>query len=124
VAHAGTSAVGIEGREPVPRLPAEIEISLFRIAQEALNNASRHAQALHVRISLCQDAGSVTLAIRDDGRGFDNSAHPSGSGSLGLITMRERADAMNGRFVIEALDGTGTNIRVTVPHMATMAPAL
>lgn len=105
-----------EGREPSPRLPANVEISLFRIAQEALNNATRHAQATRITVALHPDTAQATLIVADEGKGFDATLQRPGSPSLGLVTMRERADAINARFIVETSPGKGTRIMVTVPY--------
>ena len=108
--------IGTEGREAVPRLPADVEISLFRIAQEALNNATRHADAARITVGLYPEADEVTLIVADDGRGFDPTLRRPGSPSLGLTTMRERAEAINASFTIETSPGKGTRVQVTVPY--------
>jgi two-component system sensor histidine kinase UhpB len=119
VAQLGNTEVSTEGREPSPRLPPDVEISLFRIAQEALNNATRHAQATHIVFALRPEAAQVTLTVTDDGKGFDASSQRPGSPSLGLVTMRERAEAMSARLIVETSPGKGTRIIVTVPYQTT-----
>lgn len=118
LARRGDTEIATEGREPAPRLPADVEISLFRIAQEALNNATRHAQAARITVALHPAAAEVTLIVADDGKGFNAALRRPGSPSLGLATMRERAEAINARFSVEAAPGKGTRVRVTVPHRA------
>jgi PAS domain S-box-containing protein len=112
----GAIEIVVEGREPSPRLPASVEIALFRITQEALNNAIRHAQAKRITIGLLASATEVTLTVTDDGSGFDSAARPAGSASLGLVSMRERSEAINARFYVETAPGNGTNIVVVVPY--------
>jgi PAS domain S-box-containing protein len=114
--------ISTEGREPSPRLAADEEISLFRIAQEAINNATRHGQATRIRVALHPGAAEVTLTIEDDGKGFDAASLPQGSSSLGLITMRERADAMHAQFIVEAVPGKGTRITAIVPFQGSPTP--
>jgi two-component system sensor histidine kinase DegS len=99
------------------RLPAPLETALFRIAQEALNNVARHAQARRVEIGLTRDRGSVTLRVADDGCGFDPRAPQSGT-HLGLWSMRERVEQLGGRFEVESAPGRGTALRMIVPHPA------
>jgi signal transduction histidine kinase len=100
--------------EEVPRLPRELETACFRVAQEALTNVLRHAEARDVWIELHRDAGAVSLAIRDNGRGFDAAAvRPDGH--LGLMGMEERASLAGGRVIIESVPGGGTEIRAMFP---------
>jgi signal transduction histidine kinase len=96
------------------RLPAPVETALFRIAQEALNNVARHAQARRVEVTMARDRGGVTLHIADDGQGFDPQAPRLGT-HLGLWSMRERVEQLGGRFEIESAPGAGTTARVIIP---------
>jgi PAS domain S-box-containing protein len=95
------------------RLPANVEAALFRIAQEALNNVVKHAGARAVRVSIGRDAGSVWLAVDDDGAGFDPDHIPEGH--LGLAGMRARAEQLGGRIEVGTGRGRGTRIRAEVP---------
>jgi two-component system, NarL family, sensor kinase len=100
-----------------PRLPARVEEALYRIAQEALVNIRRHAQASAVRIELRQESDSVQLIVADNGRGFDAQppgadAHPYG---FGLIGMQERARLLNGVMQISSCPGAGAQVEVTIP---------
>ncbi len=103
-----------------PRLPARVEEALYRIAQEALVNIRRHAQADTARIELRQTGDSVQLIVADNGRGFDieqtsapgASAHAHG---FGLIGMQERAHLLNGRMQISSCPGAGAQVEVTIP---------
>jgi len=96
-----------------PELPLEIKEGLYRIAQEALNNTIRHAQASRVAIRLQEDSGEIVLSVQDDGVGFDlRDEYP---GHMGLHTMRERVEKMGGALHIESAPGRGTRVRVTLP---------
>jgi nitrate/nitrite-specific signal transduction histidine kinase len=95
------------------RLPAETEEGLYRIAQEALNNTLRHAQAQRVDVHLHENAQAVTLEIADDGIGFDALA-PEAQGGFGLRGMAERAARLGGQLAIESEPGKGTRISVEV----------
>ena len=98
------------------RLPPQIELALFRIAQEALSNARRHARAERVAIALELTAGAVSLVIADDGRGFAAVAPAAaGSGGEGLAGMRDRAQRLGGECVVSAAPGEGTRVAVRVP---------
>lgn len=103
--------------EDFPRLGPEMEINLYRIVQESLNNVLKHARASRVFVSLKAFKGSVWLAIEDDGKGFDHSIAAGGSiaEGLGIGGMRERAVLINGVFEIESFPGRGTTVGVRVP---------
>jgi signal transduction histidine kinase len=108
--------VEVRGREE-RRCAPEIELSLFRIAQEALNNVARHAQARHVVVELRAADQEIELIIEDDGVGFDPSVdHASERIGFGFVTMRERSEALGGTFEAASKKGQGTRIRVCVPR--------
>jgi signal transduction histidine kinase len=92
----------------------ERDRELLRIAQEALQNALKHAQAQRVAVRLRTDDGLLTLEIEDDGVGFDPDAASSRSRSLGLTSMEERARRLGGRLVIRSSPGAGTTVRLEV----------
>jgi signal transduction histidine kinase len=100
----------------VAGLSPACEAALYRVAQEALHNALRHAAASGVRLSLVRSARQVVLEVRDDGRGF-SGADPASSGGLGLDSMRERAAAAGGMLTIRS-GAKGTVVRMTVPGRA------
>lgn len=87
------------------------EITVFRIAQEALHNALRHAGAHEVRVRVRRRDGLLTLEVGDDGRGFE----PGESRGLGLDSMRARAAAVGAGLTVESAPGTGTRVRLEVP---------
>lgn len=93
----------------------EAEQALFRIAQEALTNVVRHARAGEVVVRLAEDGGRVTLAVVDDGRGFDPTDHGISSRRLGLVSMRERAVDLGGTLQVQSAPGEGTTVRAQVP---------
>ena len=94
-------------------MPMAIQQELYRIAQEALNNALRHAQAHSVRLYLKQDRDQVVLEIADDGVGFDPSSAGE-HGGMGLRGMEERVARMAGRLAVDSQPGVGTTVRVEV----------
>lgn len=96
------------------RLPPEIENSLYRIAQEALNNALKHSQASEVNVSLRREEQALFLEIGDDGIGFF-SADQAAQQGLGLLSMAERTAQIGGNLQIQSAPGEGTKIRVEVP---------
>jgi two-component system sensor histidine kinase UhpB len=96
------------------RLPPQVETALFRIAQEALTNAIRHAHASTVQVRLRRTASAVTLEVRDDGIGL--GAAPVSEGEhLGMFGMRERARLLGGTFVATPVSPRGTLVQVSVP---------
>ncbi|MBN1658132.1 MAG: GAF domain-containing protein [Anaerolineae bacterium] len=94
-------------------LAPNVEDGLYRIAQEALNNALKHAQARTVSVQLQHEGHTATLEIADDGLGFDPAAVAE-HGGFGLQTMEERATRLGGRLTIESTPGSGTRVRVEV----------
>jgi ligand-binding sensor domain-containing protein/signal transduction histidine kinase len=97
-------------------LPATIENNLWRIGQEAMTNAMKHARPKHLRVELAFAPKQVTLQVVDDGRGFDTQNDQlSGDGHFGLIGMRERAERLKGKLNVESGAGAGTRISVTAP---------
>lgn len=103
------------------RLAPEVELVLFRIAQEALNNVKKHAEATQVMINVEFTDSAVTMVVQDNGKGF-TIATPAedlaASGHLGLIGMHERARLLGGTLIIESHPGRGTKLVVTVPAPA------
>jgi PAS domain S-box-containing protein len=103
------------------RVPVQIAVVLHRVAEEALENAARHAHANQAWVTLSRTAGGIRLVVRDDGAGFDPTAVPPGSG-LGLLAMRARLRAVNGSLSIRSRPGGGTDIVALAP-LAVLPPA-
>ncbi len=103
------------------RMPLPIEEALFRIANEAVGNALKHAQASTIGVTLAAADGVVTLTVRDDGRGFDPVAHQTQPGHLGLPGMRERVAHLGADLAIESAPGAGTTVAVRVMIPAVQA---
>jgi two-component system sensor histidine kinase UhpB len=115
-------AVSVRADPPEARAAADVEIALFRIAQEALNNVAKHAGAKTVVIALECPGADYVMSVRDDGVGFGAVEGPSEPHpKLGMVTMRERAQAVGGRLRMEALPGRGTLLTVTVPKSSGLA---
>ena len=112
-------AAELSGVEPQPRLPSLVETAMYRISQEALSNIAKHAQAKHVDISLYAAADRVVLDIADDGIGFDSNETPPDKRHWGMITMRERAEAVGIAFRLETAPGMGTRIVLEAERAAT-----
>jgi signal transduction histidine kinase len=103
------------------RLPPHVEVALYRIAQEALQNVMKHASAERVTLRLSTGNGAVHLVVEDDGRGFrpGNAGHTrNGEPSYGLVGMRERAELVGARLQITSKPGTGTRVQVELPAPA------
>jgi signal transduction histidine kinase len=99
----------------LPRsVPKEISLCLFRVLQEALQNAVKHSGVQRFRVELRSESGEIHLSVSDSGVGFDPAAAISGQG-LGLISMRERLSLVNGKLSIESEAGRGTTVSARVP---------
>jgi signal transduction histidine kinase len=105
-----TTQLSVEGQLD---LPAAVEEGLYRIAQEALTNALKHAFASSVLVQVRAEEQVVSLEVVDDGRGFDQDSAAE-FGGLGLVTMRERAEELGGTLTITSIPGQGTRIKATV----------
>jgi PAS domain S-box-containing protein len=107
----------VQAETPLPRLMVEKEMALFRIAQEALNNASKHAVTAEVSITITSDNGMLSMLVSDDGKGFIPVSFEriqAGPG-WGLKIMRERAELIGGNFHVDSAPGRGTLVSVDVP---------
>jgi PAS domain S-box-containing protein len=105
------------------KLPGHIEIVLYRILQEALNNVVKHAQANEVTVRLTYNHPRVIMIISDNGRGFQMDSpslpSPAGKGGIGLISMRERVASVGGTIDVRSTVGGGTVIKATIPVVST-----
>src|SRR5262249_42176609 len=108
--------VSCEADESVRELSRGTALALFRIVQEALGNAAKHAAAKQIEVRLRRADSMVSLEVSDDGVGMEESrVATSASRGLGFIMMRERASQLNGTFELTTAPGRGTTIRVLVP---------
>jgi len=109
--------IDFERMDPAKRLDPDVETVLYRITQEAVNNVIKHADAKHVTVRLEQKQASITLYIKDDGKGFDEKKVPSDypKSGIGLIGMQERAGIVGGNLSIQSRKGYGTEILVEIP---------
>jgi len=96
-----------------PTLPPDLTLCLFRVVQEALQNANKHSQARNVSVDLTGTSDGIALTIVDDGVGFDVDA--AWRRGLGLISVRERVEAIGGTFGLRSSPGAGTRLKVSVP---------
>jgi signal transduction histidine kinase len=111
--------VTLDASDNLPRLPDEIELTLFRVLQEALTNVHRHSAASAVTVSIREDSAQVVLEINDNGRGIPQEllSHFQATGAgmgVGLAGIRERAWELGGKLTLES-DTSGTKLRVTIP---------
>ncbi|MFI9844963.1 GAF domain-containing protein [Nonomuraea sp. NPDC051941] len=94
----------------LPPVDPAVEVAVLRVAQEALHNALRHAEAASVSVRLGYADGRLVLIVRDDGNGFEQAE----SRGLGLVSMRDRAESVGGAMTVESAHGRGTTVRVEV----------
>jgi two-component system sensor histidine kinase UhpB len=106
--------VSFHGGDKVGPVKPEVALCLYRVTQEGLGNAARHAGARHARVTLERDGHDVVLTLSDDGRGFDPSEARSRRG-LGLISLDERVRVVGGRLTIKSESEHGTVLQVTLP---------
>jgi two-component system sensor histidine kinase UhpB len=114
--------VKFDSMDEAMRLPPQIETTLFRIAQEAISNIVRHAQARSVSIALWREGEVACLWIEDDGCGFEPaqiSGQPLPMQRLGLLGMRERAELVGGEVLVDSAPGRGTRLEVHIPLTGT-----
>ena len=100
-----------QDRKP-DRPTSEVETTLYRIVQEALNNAAKHGGARRAQVEVVEDDSIVRVRVRDDGRGFDPIAHTDG---FGLLGMRERVELLQGTLEVTSSPGRGTTINAAFP---------
>ena len=108
-------AVRCEIAEMGRRLPTEIEVALFRMAQEVMNNIARHAEAESVLIQMEQSGRELRIEIEDDGKGFAPGTAPTDRPHYGLLGLQERADLLGGKLTVDSAPGRGTRIEIVVP---------
>jgi PAS domain S-box-containing protein len=119
--------VTLTGVALIARLPADTELALYRILQEALKNVQKHARASHVSVHLAQRGDSVHLMIKDDGIGFDpeiSQARRKSQRGLGLLSMSERATYVGGTLTVSSVRRTGTEIEVSIPLPPAVSTAI
>jgi signal transduction histidine kinase len=94
------------------RLSPELETGVYRVVQESLTNAIKHGGANRAILEVLEDAGSISVTVRDDGAGFDPSASTKG---FGLIGMHERVELLGGRIGVESAPGEGVTVNASFP---------
>jgi len=111
VSRRGELEVEVHSDNVSDKLPDDYKICIYRLVQEALTNASRHASARNARVEVKQDSQKITVEITDDGKGFD-SARQRG---LGLVGMEERVKRLGGTLNLTSTPAKGTTIRAELP---------
>lgn len=111
----GVPEIAFHYNDEGTRLQPEQEAALFRLAQEAVQNALRHARAQQIILRLEFGPGRVSLLVADDGVGFDCETVQRRGGTYGLMHMRERVEWLHGTFQVESHPGRGTRIRIQIP---------
>jgi|ERR1700722_8127260 len=115
ITHSSRVQIAVQTSGTPRKLPPQMENNLLRVAQEAMANALKHAQATRIAVNLDYQPAKVSLRVTDDGIGFDtNNSSATLSGHFGLLDMSERAEKMGGRYVMISAPGHGTEIRVEV----------
>jgi PAS domain S-box-containing protein len=97
------------------RLPMDIALCLYRVAQEALHNAAKHARASQVRVMVSRSPEGVSLSIRDNGAGFESDTGGRWRHGIGIVSMKERVRLVDGEFSIHSQIGQGTEVKIFVP---------
>jgi signal transduction histidine kinase len=106
--------VALREGDDLGTIPPDVALCLYRVTQESLKNAARHAKPSHVSLDVARDGADLTLIISDDGCGFD-LAEARSRGGLGLISLDERVRLVGGRLTIDTKPQHGTRIQVVVP---------
>lgn len=112
----GGVAVAFHAEDVAGDLAPDAELATYRIVQEALSNVMRHARATRADVRIAHEGGRLTVAVDDDGRGFDPArATSTDGGGLGLFGMKERAGYIGGRVEVTSVPGKGTTVRAEIP---------
>ena len=98
-------------RDSPETLPDAYNVTVYRLVQEALNNAARHSGARNASVKVTCDGGRLVVEVRDDGRGFD----PKHTRGLGILGMEERVRRLGGRLTIDSQPGRGSAVRAELP---------
>ncbi|MED3708216.1 sensor histidine kinase [Peribacillus frigoritolerans] len=98
----------------VKRLPSDMEVALFRLVQEDVQNSLKHADPKQIQVKLSISKEMVTVVVKDDGKGFDSSIQKEGS--FGLVGMRERVELLEGEMTIDSQPGAGTLVFIQIPY--------
>ncbi len=114
--HLEERGIGVDVTADNPAIPARVQVAIFRIAQEAINNIAKHSHARHARIEVSKTGRGISLVVEDDGCGFDPAGDWSKASKVGLVGMRERANLLGAKLEISSLSGKGTQVHLEVPQ--------
>jgi signal transduction histidine kinase len=118
VSRHGNMEVEVHSENVSEQLPDEVKVCVYRLVQEALNNAATHAEAKNAKVSVVQSADKIRVEIVDDGHGFD----PERLRGMGILGMEERVRRLGGTFTIQSAPGKGTTVQAELPIHAAQAP--
>jgi signal transduction histidine kinase len=110
--------VAVESEDVPEDLPDEVRVCIYRLVQEALNNAVRHSGAKKAKVTVSQSAAGIVVEVSDDGRGFD----PARTRGLGVLGMEERVKRLGGSFRVESKPGQGTTVGAVLPAPSSVLP--
>ena len=111
VSRRGNMEVEVHSENVSEQLPDEVKVCIYRLVQEALNNAATHAEAKNAKVSVVQTADKITVETTDDGHGFD----PQRMRGMGILGMEERVRRLGGSLTIQSAPGKGTNVKAELP---------
>lgn len=117
ISRRGDMEVDVDSEHVSENLPDEIKVCVYRLVQEALNNAASHAGAKHARVTVAQDTNKIDVEIADNGSGFD----PARSPGMGILGMQERVRRLGGTLTIDSAPGKGTTLKAALPLHSTAA---
>ena len=92
-----------------------LELSIFRMVQELVANAIKHAEATKVNIQLTQHEDNLNIIVEDNGKGFDRSKLDNGKSGMGLTNIEKRVEHLEGNFTVDSVLGKGTSILIDIP---------
>ena len=111
VSRRGNMEVEVHSEHVSEQLPDEVKVCVYRLVQEALNNAATHAEAKNAKVSVVQTADKIIVEIADDGRGFD----PQRMRGMGILGMEERVRRLGGSLTIQSVPGKGATVKAELP---------
>jgi signal transduction histidine kinase len=111
ISRRGDMEVDVHSEHVSEQLSDDVKVCIYRLVQEALNNAARHSAARHARVSISQDAGKIHVEVNDDGKGFQSERVRG----MGILGMEERVKRLGGSLTIQSTPGTGTSVVAELP---------
>lgn len=114
--HLENKGIKVSFMADTPSIHPSMQVAMFRIAQEAINNIARHSRASHARIEVFAQNGAITMVVEDNGQGFSMNGEHGHASKVGLVGMRERAKLLGAKLEISSTPGQGTSVRLEVPE--------